>query len=314
MRSHLIGWTALAIVILASATFSSFAKQLSAVLSPLSLLFVGELCIVFFVLLSFGTVPILQELRKLKRTHILPLLGLSFLVTAGLLLWFTALKSTEAANAELFGRSEMLFLLLLAWLFLDESLTKTHALAGCSIVIGTLIVALRGFEEHLTLHPGDLFIIYGSFNFSIASIIFKRYLHDLPPELVLFVRSGIAVAIFFLLSPFVEHQFIEDVQELPLSLLPVLLSFGFVSRFLSVFSFYTATDHLPISTISLFAPIGTIAGVLFAHVYLGEPLFWYHYIGGSFTILGALLISLAGLHPSEEHLASNMKQHHRHHL
>lgn len=314
MRSHLIGWTALTIVILAGATFSSFAKQLSEVLSPLSLLFVGELCIVFFVLFSFGAFPIIQELRKLQTRHIVPLLGLSLLVICGLLLWFTALKTTEAANAELFGRSEMLFLLLLAWLFLGESLTKTHALAGCSIVIGTLIVALRGFEEHLTLHQGDLFVIYGSFNFSLGSIIFKRYLHDLPPELVLFVRSGMAVAIFFLLSPFVEHQFIEDVEELPLSLIPVLLSFGFVSRFLSVFSFYTAADHLPVSTISLFAPMGTIAGVLFAHIYLGEPLFWYHYVGGSFTILGALLMSLAGLHPSKENLTSQMKQHHRHHL
>lgn len=314
MRSHLIGWTALTIVILASATFSSFAKQLSEVLSPLSLLFVGEIFIVFFVLLSFGAFPIIQELRKLQTRHIFPLLGLSLLVICGLLLWFTALKTTEAANAELFGRSEMLFLLLLAWLFLREPLTRTHALAGLAIAIGTAIVALRGFEESLTLHRGDFLIIFGTFNFSLGSIIFKRYLHDLPPELVLFVRSGIAVAIFFLLSPFIEHQFIEEIQELPLSLIPVLLSFGFVSRFLSVFSFYTAADHLPISTISLFAPMGTIAGVLFAHIYLGEPLFWYHYIGGSFTILGALLMSLAGLHPSEENLKSHMKLHHRHHL
>ncbi len=313
-HTQAIGWIALIITILAGSTFTSFGRQLAASLSPLSLIFVGESSIVFFIAFSFGVMPMIREIRKLKRMHLLPLLVLSVLATGALMLWFLGLQTTEAVNAELFGRAEIPFLLLLAALFLRESVTRAHVLAGIVVGLGVWIVAMRGFAMNFAPRTGDLAIIGGSFTFSIVSIIFKKFLRELPPELVLFVRSSTAVGLFFAISPFVAHPFIEELRSLPLELLPALVGFGFVARFLGVLSFYEAVERLPISTISLVTPTSIVASVLFANLYLGEPVFWYHAVGGGLVLLGALLLQFVGLHPTEENGKRHMKQHHRHHL
>ena len=64
----------------------------------------------------------------------------------------------------------------------------------------------------------------------------------------------------------------------------------------------------------MFSTLNVIGGVAFAHVYLGEAIEWYHLIGGGLIILGALLLEILGIHPSEDAAEEHLKQHHRHHL
>jgi hypothetical protein len=52
-----LGWIALGVMVLSSSTYNAFAKVLTGVLSPITLVFMSEMLTGFFVLLSFGTVP-----------------------------------------------------------------------------------------------------------------------------------------------------------------------------------------------------------------------------------------------------------------
>lgn len=313
-RSQIIGWSTLIIGLLAGSTFSAFAKQLGTALSPISLLFIGESMIILFIFLSFGGIRLFDEIHRLKKNDILPLFLIGMLATFGLLLLFTGLHSTTATNVELFSRTETLFLVLLATLFLGERLTRMHLIGGVFIIVGVSTVALRGFTETLTLQSGDMLILSGALVFAIVSAIFKKYASHLPPELVLFCRSATAVLTFFLLSPFIEHPFIEELQSLPVRLIPSLIGFGFLARFVSVLSFYEAVERLPITTISFVLPLGMVLGVLFAHLYLGEPLLPYHLIGGVLILSGIFSMRINGVHATEEHAISIIKQHHRQHL
>lgn len=296
----------------ASSTYSMFAKSLTSALSPLSLLFLSELLTLLFVLTSFGLVPLSEHLTKLPGKRILSLLWVGlFSGTLAPLLWFSGLQSTTAVNANLFGNAEMVFLILLAVFILGERWTAWHAIAGCTISLGIAIVALRGGSEGLTFRPGDILILLGSLSFSLGSITFRKYLHHLPPQIAIFVRSLTAITVFLLLLPFLEHSLLSEVQAFPLALIPSLLGFGFIARFLNVFTFYGAIERIPVSTVSFLASLTVVTGTLFAHFYLAEPILWYHIIGGALIILGTIILETLGMHPTEKHQMDHLE--HRQH-
>ena len=308
-----IGWTSLFTMIVAAATYNMFAKPLTGAFSPLSLLFVSEFLTFLFLICSFGFFPLARRLWNVQRKRLLPLLWVGILSgTAAPLLWFTGLQATTAVNATLFGNVEMVFLIILAVLVLGEKWTVHHAIAGVTIAAGVVLVAVEGFEGTIALHKGDMLILLASFIFSVGSITFRKYLHHLEPQIAIFVRSLTAMTIFLLVSPFLEHNIVEDVARFPPSLLPALLGFGFVARFLNIFTFYEAIDRLPVSTVSLLGNLSVIVGVLFAHWYLAEAILWYHWIGGGFVIFGTILLETIGIHPSAKHLQHHMEQHHHH--
>lgn len=305
-----IGITALVVSILAASTYNTFAKQLSAELSPFSLLFVSECLTLFFVLFSFGVVPSLKKLLTLNRGELLPMALIGLLSgTIGPILWFTGLKYTSALNASLFGNVDTLFLIGLAALLLGETITRAHTASAIMIGAGILIIVIGGTTGSFGLRLGDIFILIGSLSYSLGSISYRKFLTQQQPHLVLLVRSLTALIMFFLFSPFIAHPFIAEVLTLPLSFIPVLLGFGFISKFLCTFSYYESIERLPMTTVSLFSAVSVISGALFAHVYNGDTLAWYHVLGGLFLLGGTVVFEMMHTEPKTT-LHRHIKPHH----
>lgn len=308
-----IGWIALSTSILSAATFNSFAKALSPALSPLSLVFVSEVLVLAFVLLTFGAVPIMKTCAKLSRRDAMWLfiLGcINGLIGPGL--WFSGIALTSAVNASFFGKSEVVFLMAGAALILRERITKAHVLAMCTILAGMTVISLKGFTEGLQqINTGDMLIMGAAVAFATGSVLCRKNVRHLPPHILLGARSTTAVCGFFLISPFVPHTLTAELIALPAILIPALLGFGFISRFINSVAFYEALERLPVSTISLAASIDIVLGTLVAYAMLGEPLHWYHGLGGGFIILGTLLLELVGTHKKEQDLEHHMRQRHR---
>ncbi len=310
MISEHIGWTFLVLTIFAGATYTTFAKSLTLAFSPISLIFVSELLTLFFLLLSFGFIPTVKEILRVRRHMLLPLfiVGL-FSGTLGPLLFFTGLFYTSAINGSLFGNSETVFTILLAVLILSERWTPSRTIAAVAIFTGVITIALQGFTVGITLQWGDTLILLGCLCFSIGSITFRRYLHNSNPEIAMISRSLVAIAIFFLLSPFEPQTFLSEVRAFPLSLLTALIGFGFISKFLNVFSFYQALERLPVSTVSLVGSTGVVVSVAFAHWLLSEPIFLYHIVGGILIVGGTVILEAMGLRHTRMHL--KQRHHHR---
>jgi len=305
-----LGWIALVVMIIAGSTMPVFGKQLTEHFSPLSMLFLSEVMTLAFAILTFGFYPILKTIKHLKQSIILPL------VTAGVfngvvaaVFWFTGLERTSAVNTELFGNTEMLFLMIFGALFVNQPLRRPHWIGGGIILAGLLIVGLKGFTEGITFASGDALIILACLCYGIGGILVRKYLRKVDPEVVIFARSSTAIAFFFLISPFISHPFIEEVRQFPWELIFVLLAYGFISRFLLIFSYYEAIDRLPIPTVSLLSMLIVVGGTLFAHLYLGEPVAWYQATGAVLIIAGAVVVEWAGLHRFEEHFVHYMKAH-----
>lgn len=309
-RSENVGWLFLVISIFSAATYNAFAKSLTIVFGPLSLIFVSEVLTLFFILFSFGVLPTIRELLRVRRSMLLPLMTIGiFSGTLAPLFWFAGLRHTTAVNAVLFGNAELVFMLLLATIVLKERWTAGRAVAVGSILAGITTIALEGFTRGVHVQIGDILVLLAALWFSIGSITFRKYLHHSHPQIAMMTRSAVAIAVFFLLSPFQPHPFIEELESFPLRLLPALIGFGFISKFLNVFAFYQSLERLPVSTVSLFGSLGVIVSVTFSHLYLGEPIFAYHILGGVLIVAGTIILETFGLTHTREHL--RQRCHHR---
>ena len=307
--TRIVGWTALCVCVFAAGTYNTFAKILTGSLSPLTLFFLSELLTGFFVLLSFGVMPVLSGFTKLSKKNLLWMaaVGLTSGTLAPLLL-FTGLRMSTAVNASLFGGMEPVFMLLLAVIVLGEAFGKRHLLSGAAITLGMLVITLHGFSASIELNAGDALLVGSSFVFAVGSILFRKKLHRVEPHLVLFARTSVAVTCFFLMSPFIHHPLIEELQSFPVRILPVLLGFAFISRFLNVFTFYQALDRLAVTTVSLVTNLTLIVSIALARWVLLEPVTWYHIAGGGLIVLGTLWLEISGLYPTSEHLEKHLRQ------
>lgn len=303
-----LGWVFLSANIMFTSTYNIFAKMLSNALSPLSILFFSELLTIFFTLFFFGTVPVLKHLWELPRSKLAPMLTIG--VTNGIvgpLLWFSGLHNTTAVNAALFGNAEMMLMMLMAVMILREEWTLTHFVSSMAIVLGITTICLKGFSDGLELQIGDALLLLACLAFATGSIVFRKFLHGTDPQLVVFMRSFVPVAGFFLVAPFFSSPIFGEITHLPLILFGALLGFGFISRFLNTFTFYEAIDRLPVSSVSLFSNLTMIVAIGLANVILGESVFFYHILGGALIVLGTVLLEMRGTtHPTEEHLESHL--------
>lgn len=300
-----IGWAAIGVNIIAAATYNPFAKLLTDHLSSLSLLLLSEVLSALFILMSFGAVPILKALASTKKKDILPLLWIGLATGAAApLLWFSGVHNTTAVNSTLFTTSEMVFLILLAVPILHERFTGVHLLSVLTISLGIFTIALRGFSDGLHFQGGDLLLLASGFLFSSGSIVFRRFLHKSDPQVVLFVRSATGVMAFFLLSPFFQEPLIQQGASFPWAqVLPVLLGFAFISRFLNSFSFFVSIERLPVGTVSLMSNLSLVVGIALSCWLLQEPIETYHIVGGAFVILGTLMLEMVGVHWTPRHVA-----------
>ncbi|PIR52203.1 hypothetical protein COU77_01645 [Candidatus Peregrinibacteria bacterium CG10_big_fil_rev_8_21_14_0_10_49_16] len=310
---RLVGWIFLGLAILAGATLPSFALQLTQTFSPFSVLFIGEVSIIFFLLLSFGAMRIVRELLSLNAREFGLLIVMAVVVSIGLVLWFVGLHTTGAANVEILEKVELMLILIFSATFLRETFTRYHIIAAFMILSGVFVVFLRNVDGGFRIETGDFYIFIAAVFFATGSTLFKRNLHTLPPEVVLFVRASVSLLLFFIVSPFLKITFIAEMQYLTVGLIIPLLGYVFFSRFLSVLSFYESIERLPLSTIYLFLPLRTIFSISFAHFYLGEGIYWHQFVGGGLIILGTLTLNVFGLHKTPEHAVQHMKQHHGHH-
>jgi len=313
VRSSTIGWIAMTVMILSGSTSTAFGKELTTYFSPLSMLFVSEVMLLLFAVLSFGLLPIVKNLKRIPKETVLPLLTAS--VLNGVLapvFWFTGLEQTFAINSQLFGNAETIFLILFGILLIRQIPRRAQWFGGGIILSGLLLVALRGFSEQLSFERGDVLIIFAGSIYGLGAAIIGKYLRHVAPQVIIVGRSLCAIAFFFLLSPFINHPFITELQAFPWAMLSVLLGYGLISRFLLIFSYYESIERLPLPTVSLLGTVSVGTSMLFAHLYLGEVIAWYQACGALLIIMGAIVVQWGSLQKVEENLMHYLKSHHRH--
>ena len=136
----------------------------------------------------------------------------------------------------------------------------------------------------------------------------------MAPELIIAARALSATIFFLCLSPFIAENLFTELRMMPSNLMVPLLAYGFIAKFLGIYSFHEAIDTLKVATVSMFSTLSIVGGITFAALYLGEHVHLYQIIGASLIVLGVLLMQRVGFHTNHSVHEHHMKQHHRHNL
>ncbi len=273
-----------------SGTFYALAKGLTPFLSPITLLLLSEALTAMFIIMTFGFVPLLKKFSKMDSASIRMsiIVGLINSAIAPLLL-FTGLSYTTAINATILSSSEVVYVLLLSHFLLGERMSRMQAIGMFTVIIGIVIVNISAASDGVRMHDGDILILLAAVAYGSGTVLFKKYLSHIMPELAIVIRNIAAIIAVGFVSLIFSHSVSAEVAVFPIQKVLPLLAFAFFSRYLSLTFFYEALDRLPATTLSLILIASPISGVVFAYLILGEHIQSYHILGGIFIIFGLLL-------------------------
>lgn len=275
-------------------TYNALAKGLTPFLSPMSLLILSEALTAAFIVMTFGLVPLLKELRTLDAQSIRMsmVVGL-FNSVAAPLLWFTGLAHTSAINASILSAADIIAILIVSAMLLRENVTRMQMLGAGVVVTGIVMINVAAPGTAIGVHIGDLFILAGTSVFGIGSVIFKKYLSHMMPELSILIRNITGIVVVSVLSVFVQQSFVHEVAAFPLEQVLPLMAFAFFSRYLNLTFFYEALDRIPVTILSLIQDASPLTGLFFAALLLGEQIHSYQLLGGIVIMLGLLIEQLS---------------------
>lgn len=299
--------------VLWAGTYNALAKGLTPFLSPITLLLISEALTAVFIILTFGLVPLLKELSKLKAKSIRMAIIVGLLNSAiAPLLWFTGLARTSAINASMISTAEILCVMFLGCVILKERISRMQMLGGLTILVGLIIINVSGQGTEFSVHSGDLLVFAGACVSGAGAVLFKKYLSDVMPELAIAIRNVAGVIAVAFLAFFIEISIGAEVAAFPTRLVLLLLAFTFFSRYLNLTCYYEALGRLPASTVSLIEIATPLSGLIFAALILGERIQSNQLLGAVFIVFGLILEQISAQTLSSFRKKSFFRFLHRH--
>jgi drug/metabolite transporter (DMT)-like permease len=229
----------------------------------------------------------IREVEDLGRREVLVLLVISLL--SGVLaqiLYVTGLMQSTATNAVLLTRLNSLLIALLGVVFLKEKLTA-HQIAGSVLMAaGVVIIATKSFTVSIRWEDGDILLILAAFCWASANIIMKKYICNLPPEVIVIGRHAFAGIILVALT---AGQIPAVVN---LTVLAYLTGLVILVIVIGQYLWYYALEHTSAANVGLASLSLPFFGVLYAVTLLGEELTPHQILGGTMIILGLIAVEV----------------------
>ena len=215
--------------------------------------------------------PALESLR----THRVPILGVAAIASVSQLAFITAITETRVANVVAIVAAAPLMASLCARLFLGEPITRRVAVAIALTMAGIAVIVSNSVGEP-TLR-GDLLALLAVMCFAGNMTVWRRF-PDLSRRAALWISAAIIVVVTgFWASPF----------SLDARAYLAIAAMGMVFNPLGRLSNSHALRFAPVSEVALFAPTETVAGTVWAALFLSE-------LPGADTVAGAVVV-LAGV-------------------
>ena len=201
---------------------------------------------------------------------------------------------TLAAHAGVFVLTAPLFVTLLAHFFLPGDRLNPYKIAGLSLSFaGIVVIFAEGFLVSATDYlVGDAIVILSGFLLGARQVFTKTLTQSIHPARLLFWQATLSVPVFFILS-----LIFEDLDSIYLDT-RIVLSIVYQGVIVAglCFIFWTLLLHrYNASRLSVFGFVSPIAGVIFSHFLLGEPITNALIIGGLLVAAGIAVVNLRGV-------------------
>lgn len=215
--------------------------------------------------------PTLESLRL----HRLPLAAVGVLSAISQLTFITAITQTRVANVVAIVAASPLLAAGCARLALGERITRRVAVAIAMTVAGIAVIVSSSVGQP-TL-KGDLLALTAVTAFAINMTIWRRY-----PDMSRRAGLSVSAVIVIAATSFVASPFSLDTRA-ALAIAAMGLCFNPLGRL----AHSNAPRFAPVSEVALFTPIETVAGTIWAALFLAE-------LPRPAAVLGAVVV-LAGV-------------------
>ena len=250
-----LGWLLAAVGMLAVSTDSLFVRLSEAEAVDIAF---WVACCALVVYSTFGRWidrrPAMESLRR----HRLPLVGAGALSSVSQLTFITAITQTRVANVVAIVASAPLLAALCARLALGERITRRVAMAIAITMAGIAVIVSSSLGQP-TL-KGDFLALVAVAAFAVNMTIWRRY-----PDMSRRTGLSISAVLVILVTSFAASPFSLDTRAY-LAIAAMGLCFNPLGRLAHT----NAPRFAPVSEVALFTPIETVAGTVWAALFLSE--------------------------------------------
>ena len=228
----------------------------------------------------------LGELVRLPARKKLGLVAMGSILAVNWVLFFSALERTDVAVAVLLAYCGPILVTVLGPLVTREPLDRRSivplllAIAGTVIIVGPRDLTLAG-GTHLT---GALLAFASAFTYAIGVLNAKRLLKGIPTS-VFMLGEDLTVAVVLLPLVLMRPSPATPIEWGALATLGVVQTAGTGFLFLSGLR-AVRTQHAAILTYA-----EPVSAVLFAALFLAEPVTLATAVGGALVVLGGVLVA-----------------------
>ncbi|PSB59434.1 DMT family transporter [Chamaesiphon polymorphus] len=218
---------------------------------------------------------------------------------------FQALSLTPVTNVLLLGRLEPPLTLALSIWLLRERLNRWEVLGSIVAFTGVVLTIVLQTDtpvDGFQVGVGELMAVSGAIFLSIATIVAKKYLTQVPLGIHNTVRTGLGTIVYFGLALWM-YGFDHFMGVLSPFLWQWMLLYGTVIVVIGQSLWNIGFRNSSIATASLVSSFAPIVGILAAYLILGEVPTEAQYIGGIVILLG-LFLGQVGMRAKTDRLKS----------
>ena len=228
-----------------------------------------------------------QALRTRWRTFLLLILLGGSLQSSVV---FFGLSLSSAIHLGLFNSAIPVIILTLGWLFFGETLRAKEVLGVTISAIGVIVIFFQGSFDilrRLAVLPGDPILLAGMLLWAIYSLSLNRRPANVSLITLMFVIAAASVP---LAAPLVWFE--AQSHPLPALTWPLVTGLFYLAAITNLGAMLLygfAIKRIGPMQASLFIHIMPLFAVLFASLFVGEQLHWYHAAGFVLVASGAIL-------------------------
>jgi len=207
-----------------------------------------------------------------------------------------ALQTSEAGTSAWIVSTSPVFIALLGWILLKESLDWTKTLGILLAFCGVLVIISKGDLGSLSIGkfgaPGDKLILISSVSWAVFSVLSRRGLQSYPASLMMFyvmIFGWLFTSVLFLPA----RGFLE-LSNLKLNGWIAVVFLGIFCSGLAYIAWYDALKALSAAQTGAFLYIEPLITVVVAFFILGETITAASLIGGAVTLFGVWLVNRTG--------------------
>jgi drug/metabolite transporter (DMT)-like permease len=275
------------------------AAVISGLSIPLNKIFVVNLdTLIFTSIRSLIIGIVFLAITRFRHEHINKKINIKYLALIAIiggafafLLFFDGLKLTTSGRAAFLHKTMPLYIIVLAFLFLKEKITKKYLYCILLMLIGTAAIYYSDIASNpLWLNPsfGDLLIIGATFLWAIENTLAKKVMIKESNFIVSFVRmffgGTILLSVVLILGKFEVLMSLNSQQLINIGISTSVL-FGYV------LFWYWSLKFINVSKASIILLLSPVVSFLIGVGFLGEPTPYTQIIGSALILVGAYLVS-----------------------